>query len=418
MKRRMFVQWAAAFPLLAQVGLQEAMGTGWAEVARNSTDNIYTRLGVKPLINGRGTWTYLSASLELPEVRAAQVEASQHFVNIFDLQRAVGKRLAELTGAESGMITSGAAGAMAVATAGCIAGTDPDKIWQLPNTDGLKNEVVMVGGRSVFDSAIRLTGAKLVLAESADQIANAITPNTVMIYTSSSPEQLAKEIAVAKAHHVPIFMDAADNIPPVDKLQLFAKMGCDLYTFSGGKGLCGPQSSGLLLGRKDLIEAALANSNPWEGAVCRPMKVGKEEIMGCLAAVETWLKMDVPKLNREWGVRVQRIATLVGTVPGVETKVYTPEENQCPTLSISWDQQAWRYTTADCAKQLLEGTPSIAVLTEDNPSDVLSQKPGSARTPRKDDKLQIVSMTLRPGEEIIVGKRLKELLTQAQRQGV
>jgi L-seryl-tRNA(Ser) seleniumtransferase len=418
MKRRAFVKWAAAFPLLAQVGLQEALGTGWAEVARNSTDNIYTRLGVKPLINGRGTWTYLSASLELPEVRAAQVEASQHFVNIFDLQRAVGKRLAELTGAESGMITSGAAGAMAVATAGCIAGTDPDKIWQLPNTDGLKNEVVMVGGRSVFDSAIRLAGAKLVLAESAEQIPNAITPNTVMIYTSSSPDQLAKEIAVAKAHHVPIFMDAADNIPPVDKLQLFAKMGCDLYTFSGGKGLCGPQSSGLLLGRKDLIEAALANSNPWEGAVCRPMKVGKEEIMGCLAAVETSLKMDVPKLNKEWGVRVQRIATLVGTVPGVETKVYTPEENQCPTLSISWDQKAWRYTTADCAKQLLEGTPSIAVLTEDNPSDVLSQKTTAKRTPTRDDKLQIVSMTLRPGEEIIVGKRLKELLTQARRQGV
>jgi uncharacterized pyridoxal phosphate-dependent enzyme len=418
MNRRTFVKWASAFPLLAQVGLEQAMGKGWAEVARNSADNIYTRLGVKPLINGRGTWTYLSASLELPEVRAAQVEAAQHFVNIFELQKAAGRRLAELTGAESGMITSGAAGAMAVATAGCIAGTDPDKIWQLPNTDGLKNEVVMVGGRSVFDSAIRLAGGKLVLAESAEQIANAITPNTVMIYTSSSPEQLAKEIAVAKAHHVPIFMDAADNIPPVDKLQLFAKMGCDLYTFSGGKGLCGPQSSGLLLGRKDLIEAALANSNPWEGAVCRPMKVGKEEIMGCLAAVETWLKMDVPKLNKEWGVRVQRIATLVGTVPGVETKVYTPEENQCPTLSISWDQNAWRYTTADCAKQLLEGTPSIAVLTEDNPSDVLSQKPGAVRAPRKDDKLQIVSMTLRPGEEIIVGKRLKQLLTQARRQGV
>jgi uncharacterized pyridoxal phosphate-dependent enzyme len=416
MRRRTFVKWAAACPLLAQVGLQEALGTGWAEVARNSTDNIYTRLGVKPLINGRGTWTYLSASLELPEVRAAQVEASQHFVNIFDLQRAAGRRLAELTGAESGMITSGAAGAMAVATAGCIAGTDPDKIWQLPNTDGLKNEVVMVGGRSVFDSAIRLAGGKLVLAESAEQISNAITPNTVMVYTSSSPEQLTKEIAIAKAHHVPIFMDAADGIPPVDKLQLFAKMGCDLYTFSGGKGLCGPQSSGLLLGRKDLIEAALANSNPWEGAVCRPMKVGKEEIMGCLAAVETWLKMDVPKLNREWGVRVQRIATLVGTVPGVETKLFTPEENQCPTLSISWDQKAWRYTTADCAKELLEGTPGIAVQTEDNPSDVLSQKPSAAKASRRDDTLQIVSMTLRPGEEIIVGKRLKQLLTQARRQ--
>ena len=412
------MKWAAAFPLLAQVGLQEALGSGWAEVARNSTDNIYTRLGVKPLINGRGPWTYLSASLELPEVRTAQVEASQHFVNIFDLQRAVGRRLAELTGAESGMITSGAAGAIAVATAGCIAGTDPDKIWQLPNTDGLKNEVVMVGGRSVFDSAIRLAGGKLVLAESAEQIPNAITANTVMVYTTSSPQQLAKEIAIAKAHHVPIFMDAADGFPPVDKLQLFARMGCDLYTFSGGKGLCGPQSSGLLLGRKDLIEAALANTSPWEGAVCRPMKVGKEEIMGCLAAVETWLKMDMPGLNKEWGARVQRIATLVETVQGVETKVLMPEENQCPTLSISWDQKAWRYSTADCAKQLLEGSPSIAVLTEDNPSDVLSRKQTAAKAPGTDDTLQIVSMTLRPGEEIIVGKRLKQLLSQARRQAV
>src|SRR6202012_4693801 len=190
-------------------------------------------------------------------------------------------------------------------------------VWQLPDTEGMKNEVVMVGGRSVFDSAIRLAGGKLVLAHSADQISNAITSNTVMVDTPSEPEQLAKEIAIAKAHRVPIFMDAADGIPPVNKLQLFNKMGCGLYTFTGGKGLCGPQSSGILLGRKDLIEAALANSNPWEGAVCRPMKVGKEELMGGLAAVEAWLKMDVDKLNKEWGTRVQRIATLVGTVPGV-----------------------------------------------------------------------------------------------------
>ena len=207
---------------------------------------------------------------------------------------------------------------MAVGTAACIAGTDPDRVWQLPNTDGMRSEVVMVGGRSVFDSAIRLAGGKLVLVESAEQIARAVTPNTAMIYTTSETEKLAKEIAAAKQVHVPIFMDAADGVPPVNKMQLFAKMGCDLYTFSGGKGLCGPQSSGILLGRKDLIDAALANSNPWEGAVCRPMKVGKEEIMGCLAAVEAWLKMDMPRLNREWGGLVQRIATLAGTVPGVE----------------------------------------------------------------------------------------------------
>src|SRR6202012_5906749 len=288
-------------------------------------------------------------------------------------------------------------------------------VWQLPDTHGLKNEVVMVGGRSVFDSAIRLAGGKLVLAHSADQVPNAITSNTVMIYTTSEPEQLAKEIAIAKAHRVPIFMDAADGIPPVNKLQLFNKMGCDLYTFSGGKGLCGPQSSGILLGRKDLIEAALANSNPWEGAVCRPMKVGKEEIMGCLAAVEAWLKMDVAKLNRVWDEQIKRIATLVETVPGVEAKNYMPEENQCPTLAITWDQKGWRYSTADCAKELLEGTPGIAVLTEDNPSDVLSRNPAHRRAPRANDKLQIVSMTLRPGEEIIIGQRIRQLLAQARK---
>jgi L-seryl-tRNA(Ser) seleniumtransferase len=126
--------------------------------------------------------------------------------------------------------------------------------------------------------------------------------------------------------------------------------------------------------------------------------------------------MDVEKLSREWAGRVQRIATLVGTVPGVETKIYTPEENQYPTLIVSWDQKAWRYTTADCAKQLLDGTPSIAVLTEDNPSDVLSQKPTHRKSTKdaSDDKLQIVSMTLKPGEEIIVGKRLRQLLAEAR----
>ncbi len=419
LKRRTFVKWAAAFPLLARVSIQQAMGSGWAEVAKNSTDNVYTRLGVKPIINGRGTWTYLSATLELPEVKAAQEAASQHYVNIFELQVGVGRRLAALTGAESGMITSGAAGAMASATAGCIAGTDPDRIWQLPDTTGLKHEVVMVGGRSPFDSAIRLAGGKLVLADSAEQLANAISANTAMIYTTSSPEQLAKEIAIAKSRNIPILMDAADGVPPIDKLQLFARMGCDLYTVSGGKGLCGPQCSGVLLGGKDLIDAALANTSPWEGAVCRPMKVGKEEIIGCLAAVETWFHMDVNALNKEWSTRVERIASLVGTVPGVETKIYTPETNQYPTLVVSWNESAWGYTTADCAKDLLDGSPSIAVLTDDNPSDVLSRKntPSKISKGSQPNKLEIVSMTLKPGEEIIVGRRLRQLLSAASGKG-
>jgi uncharacterized pyridoxal phosphate-dependent enzyme len=416
MERRTFVKWLSAFPLLAQVGIQQAFGTGWAGVAKDSTDNIYTRLGVKPVINGRGTWTYLSATLELPEVKAAQEAASHHYVNIFDLQQAVGKRLAELTGAESGMITSGAAAAIASGTAGCIAGTDPKLVWQLPDTTGLKHEVVMVGGRSPFDSAIRLAGGKLVVVDSSEQMQNAITSNTAMVYTGSLPDELAKEIAIAKSRGVPIFMDAADGIPPVENIRLFAKMGCDLYTVSGGKGLCGPQSTGVLLGRKDLIEAALANTNPWEGAVCRPMKVGKEEIMGCLAAVEALFHMDMPALTKEWTGRVERIATLVGTVPGVQTKIFTPTtENQYPTLNISWDQKAWGYNTQDCVKQLLDGTPSIAVMSNDNPSDVLVKIPHEhTERPGREDKLQIISMTLKPGEDIIVGKRLRQLLTAAR----
>ena len=416
MERRAFVKWISAFPLLAQVGIQQAFGTGWAEVAKDSTDNIYTRLGVKPVINGRGTWTYLSATLELPEVKAAQEAASQHYVNIFELQQAVGKRLGVLTGAESGMITSGAAAAIASGTAACLAGTDPKAIWQLPDTTGLKHEVVMVGGRSPFDSAIRLAGGKLVVVDSSEQMQNAITSNTAMIYTGSQPEELSKEIAIAKSRGVPIFMDAADGIPPVENIRLFAKMGCDLYTVSGGKGLCGPQSTGVLLGRKDLIEAALANTSPWEGAVCRPMKVGKEEIMGCLAAVETLFHMDMPALNKEWTGRVERIAKLAGTVPGVQTKIFTPTmENQYPTLNISWDQKAWGYSTQDCVKELLDGTPSIAVMSNNNPSDVLGRIPHEhAERPGREDKLQIISMTLKPGEDIIVGKRLRQLLTAAR----
>lgn len=420
MERRTFVKWVTALPLLAQVEFQQALGTGWAETAKVSKENIYTRIGVRPVINGRGTWTYLSATLELPEVKAAQEAASRHYVNIFELQHAVGRRLAELTGAESGMITSGAAGAMASGTAACIAGPDPEKIWQLPDTTGLKHEVVMMGGRSPFDSAIRLAGGKLVIAETLDQLPNAINDKTAMVYTTSDPDTLEKEVAVAKRAGVPIFMDAADGVPPIDKLQRFAKMGCDLFTVSGGKGLCGPQSSGVLLGRKDLIEAALLNTNPWEGAVCRPMKVGKEEIMGCLAAVEAWYRMDLAALDKEWNGRVERIQRLVQTVHGVSTTIATPPGgNSYPTLTVTWDQDAWGYSVQDCAGQLLDGTPSIAVLTNDNPSDVLSRDPNyhhhhKAGKGAVDDKLQIISMTLKPGEDIIVGRRLRQLLSEAR----
>src|SRR2546423_14380262 len=200
--RRGFMKMLAASPLLAKIAANDLYEKSAAAVGVDTKSNVYSRLGVKTVINCRGTWTYLSGSLQFPEVRAAQEEAGRHFVNMVDLQRAVGRRLSELTGAESGVITSGAAGAMAAATAGCMAGTDDKNIWQLPDTTGLKNEVVMVGGRSAFDSAIRLTGAKLVLVYSPEELANAINEHTAMIYTTDLGDKLKNELSIAKDHKI------------------------------------------------------------------------------------------------------------------------------------------------------------------------------------------------------------------------
>lgn len=416
--RRSFVKLVAAAPLLGQIAARDLYAQAAAAVGKDPRENVYTRLGVQTVINCRGTWTYLSGSLEFPEVRKAQLAASGYFVNMIDLQRAVGRRLSELTGAESGIVTSGSAGAMAAASAACMAGTDDKYIWQLPDTTGLKNEVVMVGGRSAFDSAIRLTGAKLVLAYSPDELANAINENTAMIYTTDLGDKLEKELAIAKDRKVPMLLDDAAGIPPVSNVKLYAKMGIDLYCFSGGKGLAGPQCSGLLLGRKDLIEAALMNSNPREGAVCRPMKVGKEEVIGCVTALETWLNLDEKKLYAEWNGRVERIRKLVETVPGVKTDIFIPDDgNRYPTLRVSWDQQAWGFSVTDCVKELRAGNPRIEVLGPDNPSLVKAVREGkpNRKEPKPPEHIELVSMTMKPGEDLIAGQRLREVLGVAQK---
>jgi uncharacterized pyridoxal phosphate-dependent enzyme len=416
--RRSFVKLLAAAPLLSQIAARNLYAQAATAVGKDPRQNVYTKLGLQTVINCRGTWTYLSGSLEFPEVRKAQLEAADYFVNMIDLQRAVGKRLSELTGAESGMVTSGSAGAMAAATAGCMAGTDDKNIWQLPDTTGLRHEVVMVGGRSAFDSAIRLTGAKLVLAYSPDELANAINENTAMIYTTDLGDKLERELAIAKDHKVPMLLDDAAGIPPVSNAKLYAKMGIDLYCFSGGKGLAGPQCSGLLLGRKDLIEAALMNCSPREGAVCRPMKVGKEEVIGCVTALETWLSLDEKKLYAEWNGRVDRIRKLVETVSGVTTSIYVPDDgNRYPTLRVSWDQQAWNYSVTDCVEELRASNPRIEVLGPDNPSLVKAVREGNPnrKEPKPPSHIELVSMTMKPGEDMIVGERLRAVLGAARK---
>ena len=255
--RRSFLKLLAAAPLFATIGTRNVVAAVSNAVAstvkRSYTDNIYTRIGVKPLINARGTWTYLCGSLEIPATRQALEDASHYFVDMFDLQAGVGRELAKLSGAESGMITSGSAGAIAVATAGCIAGTDPNHVWQLPDTTGLKNEVIIMPRRSAFDSAIRLAGGKLVVVDAVEKLQGAITPQTAMLYTdwawrTTAFRGYSGSLKPAKVYS--ILVDLADRIPPFSNFTHYAKLGVDMYCFSGGKGLCGPQCAGVLLGRK------------------------------------------------------------------------------------------------------------------------------------------------------------------------
>jgi L-seryl-tRNA(Ser) seleniumtransferase len=427
----MAMKWLTAAPVFGSIAAHSISTRLSAAVGKAGPADVYRRLGVRPFINARGTWTYLSGSLEFPEVRRAMDDAAQNFVDMFELQRAAGKRLAELSGAESGIVTSGAAGAMALATAACIAGTDPAKVWQLPDTTGLKNEVVMMGGRSAFDNAIRLAGGKLVLARSLEDLSSAITENTAMVYTTWRDDRLMRILEVTKKAGVPTLLDDAAGIPPIENLRLHAKTGVDMFCFSGGKGLRGPQCSGILLGRKDLMEAALAHSSPWEGAVCRPMKVGKEEIIGVLTALDVWSRLDLATLDREWNKRVERIKKLVETVPGVTGDIQIPKGgNRYPTLTVNWDEKEFGLTVEQCDEQLRAGEPRIEVLTASNPSlvpavreDYAPPKAGNPPEPpreerqqrRRQNRLSIISMTLQEGEDLIVGRRLRDILNTARK---
>jgi uncharacterized pyridoxal phosphate-dependent enzyme len=429
--RRSFMKLVAAAPLFVSLGARSLASTVAASAAgliptspRDWNNNIYTRFGIRPIINCRGVFTYLTASVELPQVRKAAEEASHFFIDLFELQAAVGRHLAKMSGAESGMITSGSAGSIACATAGCIAGSDPRNIYQLPDTTGMKGEVIIMGGRSVWDSCIRLTGAKLIVAPTVNDLHSAITAQTAMIYTTwHDNDRITQMLKISKPAGVPLMVDQAAGIPPYSNFTRYAKLGVDLFCFSGGKGLMGPQVSGLLLGRKDLIDAALYNSTPWEGAICRPMKVGKEEMMACLAALDYWSKADIDAINKEWQRRMERLAKMVETVPGVQTSIRTPpptESDSFPTLIVSWDEQKFGLTVAQCNEQLKAGEPRIEVQTNENASGVLARiktpaEPFGIGRPTS-NQLRILPITMQPGEELIVGNRLCQVLDKARKQ--
>src|SRR6202171_1787353 len=335
------------------------------------TGNVYEELGVVTVINGQGTMTILGGSLMRPEVEAVMALAGRHFVSIAELEVAAGKRIAQMLKLPEGyaaIVTSGAAAAMQSGLAGILTGNNLKFIEQLPDLTGMKSEVILQKThRNPFDHQLRATGVKLVVIESRDDLKKAITPQTAMMHFSNfanSEGQIKVEEWVKLAHdnQIPAFIDAAADTPPVSHLWDYANMGYDLIAFSGGKAIRGPQCAGLLVGKKDLVANALLNNSPHEDTLGRSQKVGKEEIVGMVKALEIYLKEDHEALNREWWRRLDSISAEITKVAGVSTSFSVPDvANHVPHMEIRWDPRHISLTAQDAGKQLRSGKPSIVL---------------------------------------------------------
>jgi D-glucosaminate-6-phosphate ammonia-lyase len=371
--------------------------------------SIYERLGVRPLINARGTVTVVGASRTLPEVQAAMEAAAREYVQLDDLAEGVGRRLAELTGAEWGAVTSGASAALTLATAAAIAGGDPDKLAQLPDLRGLKDEVVMPAySRTAYDHALKVVGARIVEVADREALEAALGPRTAMISVlagsrSQNGTLSLNEIAsLARPRGIPVLVDAAADELVVPNPYL--SDGADLVAYSGGKCLRGPQCAGLLLGRMDLVKAAWVHSAPHHG-LGRGFKVGREEVMGMLAAVEAWMHTrDHAAEQQLWTSWMEHIAGRLATVPGVTTSIRQPQglSNRSPTLHVQWDQAVIPLAGDDVVKLLWDGAPRIAV------SGAGSFLPFP---PDPSPSISITAFQLEAGEERVIADRVHAILS-------
>ncbi len=375
--------------------------------------DYYQKLGVTPFINAAGTYTVLSASTMPDEVQAAIALAARQPVNLNELLDASGAYLAKQLRCEAALVTAGAAAALVVGTAGCVNVGNEQAILGIP-TDmaGLKNEVIVQKShRYGYDHALRNCGIHFVEVETLEQYQQAFTDRTVMAhFFNAGAGKISREdwVRVAHQHGVPCFNDAAADVPPISNLWNYTQMGFDLVTFSGGKGLRGPQCTGLLLGRKDLIEAAKKNNSPNSNTVGRGMKVAKEEIVGLVAAVDCFLRQDDAAIEAECRGRADRIAKLLGAIPALQTQVFIPEvANHVPHLLITYDQNRLKITGTEVAKKMREGKPRIEL----NPST--GGAPASAGLPGGANTIVVGVWMLQPGEEMIVAKRLREVLQEA-----
>jgi len=398
-RRRFFRK--AGHTLMATGAVSYGVPAGQARTKKREKGvDYYSKLGVTPFINAAGTYTILSASIMPPEVQAAMTLAAQQAVNIEELHRAAGEYLARRLHCEAALVTAGAASALTLGTAACITRGNARATLDMPaDMSGLKNEVlVQKAHRYDYDHALRNCGIRFVEVETPEEYDAAFNERTVMAHFFNAAEggQISREnwVRVAHKHGVPCFNDAAADVPPISNLWNYTQMGFDLVTFSGGKGIRGPQCAGLLLGREDLIEFAVKNNNPYSNTIGRGMKVGKEEIVGMVAAVDWYLSQDEGAMMAEFQKRAERIAAQVKDIPTVETKIFVPPvANHVPHLLITYDQHRIPLTGQQIMAKMRQGSPRIELNPSVGPHFVT-----------------VGVWMLQPKEDVIVARRLREVL--------
>jgi L-seryl-tRNA(Ser) seleniumtransferase len=394
--RRRFLESISALPLVGGFAAASAVPAAAADRRRRGVD-YFRELGVRPFINAAGTYTAMTASLMPPEVMEAIQYASEHYVMLDELHDRVGQRIAALVRSEAAMVTSGAAAALTLGTAAVLTGTDRQKIVDLPNLAGMKSEVIIQKAhRFGYEHAVRSCGVRLVEVETREELERAIGEKTAMMvfYNNNNKAGRIQDeefVELGKKHAIPTFNDAAADVPPVDNLWKYTRMGFDLVAFSGGKGIRGPQSSGILLGSKALIEAARLNAPPNGDTVGRGMKVNKEEMLGLLVALQMFVEKDHARERREYDRRAEAIRASAAAVPGVTAEVFVPEvANHVPHIRVTWAGADESAATAAVAA-MKDGEPSIGIRSEGN-------------------ALVLGVWMMRPGEEKLVGRRLRQVL--------
>ena len=414
MKRRDIIKSLSLLPLsgivgtaLANSGHNELLTSRLAGFPSLTADpNIFRSLGVEPLINCRGTFTIIGGSLERSSVRAAMDAASRNFVQYDELSDGIGKRLAELTGAPWGMVSAGCAAGLKHITAACVTGGNPEKLIRIPDLTGMeKTEVIIpAGSRNVYDHAVRNIGVTIITVETMEQLEHSLSAKTAMIYITSEdqgPFSLEEIAKLVKSRNIPILVDAAAENLTIPNIHL--ARGATVVAYSGGKALCGPQCAGLLLGNKAILMSAWQASSPHHGPG-RDNKVGREEMIGMLAAVEAWVSMDHDAQWKKWLSWLDIIGKKLTTLDGIKATIHEPKElsNHSPFLVVSWDPAKLNLTGEELAEELGRTTPRIAV----GSGGKNRKEPGVATS------IDITTGQMQPGEELVVADRIYALLTK------